>query len=104
MPQHAADFPFAYRLPTDVALQIRDTGPALVTMGSPRRRLVVLVLTFAALAGGLAATLPVRGRAGDGQAGVRLRPRRRFELHQRPAPLLLGALIVPARDVDSAPP
>ena len=23
MPQHAADFPFAYRLPTDVALQIR---------------------------------------------------------------------------------
>ena len=30
----------------------------------------------------------LRGRAGDGQAGVRLRPRRGFELHQRPAPLL----------------
>ena len=67
MPQHAADFPFAYRLPTDVALQIRDTGPALVTIGSPRRRLAVLVLTFAALAGGLAAALP----SGDAQAMVK---------------------------------
>ena len=67
MPQHAADFPFAYRLPTDVALQIQDSGPALVTMGSPRRRLVVLVLTFAALAGGLAAALP----SGDAQAMVK---------------------------------
>ena len=67
MPQHAADFPFAYRLPTDVALRIRDTAPPLVTTGSPRRRLVVLVLTFMALAGGLAATLP----SGDAQAMVK---------------------------------
>ena len=67
MSQHPADFPFAYRLPTDVALQIRDTGPALVTMGSPRRRPAVLVLTFAALAGGVAATVP----SGDSQAMVK---------------------------------
>ena len=67
MPQHPADFPFAYRLPTDVALQIRATAPALVTMGSPRRRLVVLVLAFGALAGGLAATVP----SGDAQAMIK---------------------------------
>ena len=67
MPQHAADFPFAYRLPTDVALQIRDTGPAPVTKGSPRRRLAVLVLAFAALASGVAATVP----SGDSQAMVK---------------------------------
>jgi hypothetical protein len=66
MPQPASDFPFAYRLPTDVALQIRDGAPPLVTMGSPRRRMIVLVLTFVALAGGLAATLP----SGDAQAMV----------------------------------
>jgi hypothetical protein len=63
----AAAFPFAYRLPTDAAVWIRDTDPALVTMGSPRRRLVVLVLTFLALAGGLAAMLP----SGDAEAMVR---------------------------------
>jgi hypothetical protein len=34
MPNPTADCPFAYRLPTDVALQIRDTAPPLVTMGS----------------------------------------------------------------------
>ena len=67
MAHPAADFPFAYRLPTDVALQIPGPSPALVTMGSPRRRLVVLVLTFLALAGGLAATLP----SGDAQAMVK---------------------------------
>jgi len=67
MPEHAADFPFAHRLPTDVALQIRDTGPALVTMGSARRRLVVLVLTFTAFAGGLAAMLP----SGEAQAMIK---------------------------------
>ena len=67
MPHTAADIPFAYRLPTDVALQIRATAPPLVTMGSPRRRLVVLVLTIVALAGGMAATLP----SGDAQAMVK---------------------------------
>ena len=61
MPQPAPDLPFAYRLPTDVALRIQDTGPALVTMGSPRRRLIVLVFTFLALAGGMAAALPSGG-------------------------------------------
>jgi len=66
MSQHPADFPFAYRLPTDVALQIPAPSPALVTTGSPRRRLVVLVLTFVALAGGVAATV----RSGDSQAMV----------------------------------
>ena len=58
MSQHAADLLFAYRLPFDVAAQIQDTAPPLVTLGSPRRRLVVLVLTFGTLAGGLAALLP----------------------------------------------
>lgn len=56
MPHPAPEY--AYRLPTDVALQIHDTAPPLVTMGSPRARLIVLVLTFGVLAGGLAATLP----------------------------------------------
>jgi hypothetical protein len=55
------DFPFAYRLPTDVAAQIH--GPArartpLVETGSPRRRLVVLVLVLGLFGGGLAAGLP----------------------------------------------
>jgi hypothetical protein len=67
MPHPGADFPFAYRLPTDVALQIRDTAPPLVTIGSPRRRLVVLVLTIVALAGGMAAALP----SGPAQAMVK---------------------------------
>jgi hypothetical protein len=67
MSHPAAAFPFAYRLPTDAAVWIRDTDPALVTMGSSRRRLVVLVLTFLALAGGLAAMLP----SGDAAAMVR---------------------------------
>jgi hypothetical protein len=67
MPQPALDSPYAYRLPTDVALRIRDTAPPLVTMGSPRRRLIVLVLTIVALAGGMAAALP----SGEAQAMVR---------------------------------
>ena len=77
MPQHAADFPFAYRLPTDVALQIRDTGarpgdhglaaPAARRPGAHVRRARRRPRRGAAL----------RRRAGDGQAGVRLRPRRR---------------------------
>ena len=66
MSHPAAAFPFAYRLPTDAAVWIRDTDPALATTGSPRRRLAVLVLTFAALVGGLVATLP----SGDAQAMV----------------------------------
>ena len=42
MPEPAHDFPFAYRLPTDVAAQIHGTAAVdtpLVEMGSPRRRL-----------------------------------------------------------------
>jgi hypothetical protein len=66
MSHPAAAFPFAYRLPTDVAVWIRDV-PARVPTGSPRRRLVVLVLTFLTLAGALVATLP----SGDPQAMVR---------------------------------
>lgn len=63
----AADSPFAYRLPTEVARQIRDTAPPLVTIGSPRRRLAVLVLTIGVLGGGLAAALP----SGEAQAMVK---------------------------------
>ena len=63
---HPADFPFAYRLPTDAARQIRDAGPAPATVRAPRRRLVVLALVVAALAGGVAASLP----SGDAHAMV----------------------------------
>jgi hypothetical protein len=63
----AAAFPFAYRLPTDVAVQIRATRPDPVTQDSPRWRMVVLVLTFFALVGALAVSLP----SGDTQAMVR---------------------------------
>ena len=61
MPQHASDFPFAYRLPTDVAAEIRRTAgfeTPVVEMGSPRRRLVVLVLVLGLFGGGLALGLP----------------------------------------------
>ncbi len=66
MSHPAAAFPFAYLLPTDPS-QPRDSAPPLVTMGSPRRRLIVLVLTFVALAGGMAAALP----SGDAQAMIK---------------------------------
>jgi hypothetical protein len=44
MPQPTADFPFASRLTTDMALQFRGTAPPPVTMGSPRHPHIVLVL------------------------------------------------------------
>ena len=66
MSHPAAAFPFAYLLPTGDQ-QMRDSAPPLVTMGSPRRRLIVLVLTFVALAGGMAAALP----SGDAQAMIK---------------------------------
>jgi hypothetical protein len=47
MPQ--PDLPFVHR----------RSAPALVTLGSPGRRLIVLVLTGLALAGGVVATLPI---------------------------------------------
>jgi hypothetical protein len=61
MPQPIRDFPFAYRLPTDMAAEIH--GPASldvppVETGSPRRRLAVLVLVFGLLGSGIAAGLP----------------------------------------------
>lgn len=62
MSHPAAAFPFAYLLPADPR-QRRDTASPLVTRGSPRR-LIVLVLSCVALAGGLAAALP----SGDAQA------------------------------------
>jgi hypothetical protein len=55
------DFPFAYRLPSDVAAQIRGTAAVdspLVETGSPRRRLAVLVLVLGILGTGLASGLP----------------------------------------------
>jgi len=58
MSHPAAAFPFAYRLPTDVASQIRNTGPVPGTRGSSRGTLVALVLTVLVLVGGLAALLP----------------------------------------------
>ena len=59
MPEHSSPFPFAYRLPTDVAGQIQATADVpIVEMGSPRRRLAVLVLVLGLFGGGLAAGLP----------------------------------------------
>ena len=61
MPPPAHDFPFAYRLPTDVAAQIHGTAALYtpqVETGSPRRRLVVLVLVLGVLGSGLATGLP----------------------------------------------
>ena len=55
------DFPFAYRLPSDVAAQIQATAAVdtpLVELGSPRRRLVVLVLVLGIFGTGLATGLP----------------------------------------------
>ena len=59
MPE-SRNLPFAYRLPPDVAVQIHGTAATdlpLVELGSPRRRLVVLVLLLVVFAGGLAAGL-----------------------------------------------
>ena len=61
MPEPTRDFPFAYRLPTDMAAGIQ--GPTrldipLVDIGSPRRRLAVLVLVLGLLGSGFAAGLP----------------------------------------------
>ena len=67
MPQQSSSFPFAYRLPTDVASAIQATAAGdtpLVEMGSPRRRLAVLVLVLGLFGGGLAAGRP----SGDPQA------------------------------------
>ena len=61
------NLPFAYRLPTDVAERIHGTAAMdtpLVDMGSPRRRLVVLVLVLGLFGSGLAVGLP----AGEAQA------------------------------------
>ena len=57
----SSDFPFAYRLPTDVAARIHGSAAVdtpLVEMGSPRRRLVVLVLVLGLFGSGLAVGLP----------------------------------------------
>ena len=60
MPEQNRNFPFAHRLPTDVATEIRRTaqGPAIVEMGSPRARLAALVLVLGIFGAGLAAGLP----------------------------------------------
>ena len=61
MPEPISNFPFAYRLPSDVAAQIHGTdaaAPALVTMGSTRRGIAVLVLVLGLFGAGLAAGLP----------------------------------------------
>jgi hypothetical protein len=61
MPVHSPDFPFAYRLPTDVAAGISGTAPVdtpPLEAGSPRRRLAVLVLVLGVFGAGLAAGLP----------------------------------------------
>ena len=55
------NFPFAYRLPSDVAARIHGTAAVdtpLVEVGSPRRRLVVLVLVLGLFGSGLAVGLP----------------------------------------------
>jgi hypothetical protein len=61
MPEPTANFPFAYRLPSDVAAEIRRTAAGdvpLVETGSPRRRVVVLVVVLGLLGTGLATGLP----------------------------------------------
>jgi hypothetical protein len=61
MPQPTPDFPFAYRLPSDIAAQIHGTPAVdvpLVETGAPRRRLVVLVLLLGLLGSGLAGGFP----------------------------------------------
>jgi hypothetical protein len=61
MPEPAHDFPFAYRLPTDVAAQIHGTAAVdtpVVELGSPRRRLVVPILLFGLFGSALAAGFP----------------------------------------------
>jgi len=59
--------PFVHRLNPAVAAQVQETAAPLVTMGSARTRLVVLVLTFFALAGGMAVALP----SGEAQAMIK---------------------------------
>jgi len=38
MPEHRPDFPFGFRLPTDVAANIRATAATAATEERPRRR------------------------------------------------------------------
>ncbi len=67
MAPQSSSLPFARRLPTDVASQIRATAAVdvpVVEMGSPRRRLAVLVLVLGLFGGGMAAGLP----SGDTEA------------------------------------
>jgi hypothetical protein len=59
--QPARELPFVHRLSCDVAARIHGTPPVdtpLLEMGSPRRRLVVLVLVLGLLGTGLATGLP----------------------------------------------
>ena len=61
MPEPTPAPPFAYRLSPDVAARIHGTAPRdtpLVELGSPHRRLVVLVLVLGLLGTGLAGGLP----------------------------------------------
>ena len=61
MPEPVHDFPFAYRLPTDVAAQIHGTAAvdtSVVEMSSPRRRLVVLILVLGLFGSALATGFP----------------------------------------------
>jgi hypothetical protein len=61
MPEPTSNFPFAYRLPSDVAAQIHGTAALdapLVEIGSPRRRMAALVLVLGLLGSGLAVGLP----------------------------------------------
>jgi hypothetical protein len=61
MPEPSPALHVAYRLSPDVAAQIRRTAPRdtpLVEVGSPRRRVVVLVVVLGLLGTGLATGLP----------------------------------------------
>lgn len=67
MDEPTADLPFTYRLPSHVAAQIRGAAAVdapLAERGSPRRRLVVLVLVLGLLGTGLRHRAPQRQRAG----------------------------------------
>ena len=61
MPEPTPALPFAYRLSPDVAARIQGTArrdTPLVELGSPQRRLVVLVLVLGLLGTGLVSGLP----------------------------------------------
>ena len=59
MPDHSRAFPFAYRLPTDVASQIRNSASPVVGVDHTRRRAFVATILAVGLAGGVGAAVVI---------------------------------------------